>query len=252
MNADDNADRAPMIVRDLAWDGCFNVRDLGGLATSDGHRIRWGALARSDGINRLTADGWAALYGHGVRTVVDLRNDEEIEPDTAARPPGLVTVRVPLDDSADTAFWEYCWANELDGSPLYYGPFLDQKPERCAAAVAAVADAGPGGVLVHCVGGRDRTGLVTMLLLALVGVSAEEIAADYVLSTERLRGLYAAWGVEDQGVRIRQVLDRRGTTAREVLLATLAELDVAAYLRSAGVRDDELASVRARLVEPAK
>ena len=110
--------------------------------------------------------------------------------------------------------------------------------ERCAAAITAVAHAGPGGILVHCVGGRDRTGLVTLLLLALVGVPAEEIAADYVLSAERLRGLFVAWGVEDQGPRIRQVLARRGTTAREVLLATLAGLDVTAYLRSAGVRDN--------------
>jgi hypothetical protein len=239
-----------MINRNLAWDGCFNVRDLGGLATSDGHRVRWGALVRSDGINRLTADGWAALYDHGVRTIVDLRDDEEIEPDAASRPAGLVTIRVPLDDCADTAFWEYCRTNELTWSPLYYGRFLDQKPERCAAAIAAVAHAGPGGILVHCVGGRDRTGLVTLLLLALVGVPAAEIAADYLLSTQRLRGLFAAWDVEDQGPRIEQVLARRGTTARKVLLATLTGLDVPAYLRSAGVRDNELASVRSRLVEP--
>jgi protein-tyrosine phosphatase len=242
---------AVMIDRHLDWADCFNVRDLGGLVTPDGRAVRRGALVRSDGINRLTAAGWAALSDYGVRTIVDLRNDEEIEPDAAPRPPGVVTVRVPLDDRADTTFWQWCGANELDGSPLYYGPFLDQKPERCAAAITAVARAGPGGVLVHCVGGRDRTGLISMLLLALAGVSAEDIAADYELSTERLHGLYAAWDAEDQGPGIQQALASKGTTVRDALLTTLAGLDVAAYLRSAGVPDADLASVRDRLLEPA-
>jgi len=93
-----------MIDRNLTWDGCLNVRDLGGLPTSDGRRVRWGALVRSDGIDRLTATGWAALQRHGVRTVVDLRDEEEIGSDVAPRPPGLVTVRVPLDDVADTVW----------------------------------------------------------------------------------------------------------------------------------------------------
>ncbi len=240
-----------MIDRHLEWDGCFNVRDLGGLATADGRHIRRGTLVRSDGLDRLTTAGWAAVRGHGIRTIVDLRNEQEIGPDAAPRPDGLVTVRVPIDDCADTAFWEYCWANELDGSPLYYGPFLTQKPARCAAAVAAVAHAGPGGVLVHCVAGRDRTGLVTMLLLALAGVRAEDIADDYELSAVRLSALYANLGVEDQAVRVERALARKGTTARDALLTTLAGLDVAAYLRSAGTRDEDLASVRARLLEPA-
>jgi protein-tyrosine phosphatase len=239
-----------MIDRNLTWDGCFNVRDLGGLPASDGREVRWGALVRSDGIDRLTAAGWAALQRHGVRTVVDLRDEEEIGPDAAPRPSGLVTVRVPLDDVADTAFREYRRANELEGNPLYYAPFLDKHPGRCAAAIAAVARADAGGVLVHCVVGRDRTGLIILLLLALVGVRPEDIAADYELSTERLRSRYTAAGIEDRGPQIQRVLARKGTTARDVLLTTLAGLDVAAYLRSAGMRDAELAAVRDRLLEP--
>jgi protein-tyrosine phosphatase len=238
------------VDRRLRWDGCYNVRDLGGLRTSDGRSIRWGAVVRSDSVHRLTAAGWDALHAHGVRTILDLRNDDEVGADAAPRPPGLTTVHVPLDDAADAEFWDYCWANDLDGSPLYYGPFLERKPDRCAAVIAAIARAQPGGVVVHCGVGRDRTGLITLLLLALAGVSPDEIAADYELSTDCLTPLYATLGVDDQGPRIREILVRKATSARDCIRATLSTLDIDAYLRSAGLRDDDLAAVRARLLDP--
>ncbi len=236
--------------RHLSWDGCFNARDLGGISAAGG-TTRWGAVVRADSLDRLTAAGWARLAAHGVRTVVDLRNDEEVPADAGPRRAGLRTVRVPIDDVADTGFWTWCRDEGLDGSPLYYRPFLDRKPERCAAAVAAVAQAPPGGVVIHCGIGRDRTGLVTMLLLALAGVAAEDIAADYELSNPRLAPLWALLGVEDQVPRIEGYLARRNTTARATLLEILSGLDVEAYLRSAGTTPEDLAAVRRRLVAPA-
>jgi protein-tyrosine phosphatase len=236
--------------RNLHWAGCFNARDLGGLRAADGRAIRQGALVRSDGLHRLTADGWSALVAYGIRTIVDLRNDHEIGADLARRPAELSTVHVPLDDAADTEFWQHCWDNGLDGSPLYYQFFLDRKPERCAAAIAAVAHARPGGVLIHCGAGRDRTGLIIMLLLALAGVAPSDIADDYQLSTSRLAPAWSAWGLEDQGPLIEDILKRKNTTARATLFAILESLDVSAYLRSAGLGDADLNTLRARLLDP--
>jgi len=145
---------------------------------------------------------------------------------------------VPMDDVDDTLFWREMWDGGLDGTPLYYRPFLERKPERCVAAVAAVADAPPGGVLVHCGIGRDRTGLVALLLLALVGVAPGDIAEDYDLSGLRL------------GTGAAAALVRRGTTARAVVMATLAVVDVEAVLRAAGLTDRRLRAVRDRLLEP--
>src|SRR5688500_13118153 len=90
--------------RHLDWEGCFNVRDLGGLPTRDGRVTRRGAVVRADALDGLTAAGWAALVDHGVRTVVDLRNDDERGADAAARPPGLHTVHIALDASEDREF----------------------------------------------------------------------------------------------------------------------------------------------------
>ncbi len=112
----------------------------------------------------------------------------------------------------------------------------------------AIARAAPGGVAVHCVGGRDRTGQIAMLVLALAGVAPADIAADYALSGERLRARYAARGEEDQGVLLDGFLAERGTTAAELVVATLAQLDVTAYLRTAGVTDGDVAALRDRLV----
>jgi protein-tyrosine phosphatase len=232
--------------RHLDWDGCLNVRDLGGLRTADGRETRWGAVVRSDAPDQLSPKGWAALREHGIRTIVDLRNDEEraVEPEPLAA--GLTMVHEPIDDIDDIEFWRYCRDNRLDGTPLYYLPFLERagKAERCAAVVAAIARAEPGGVLVHCGIGRDRTGLITLLLLALVGVSPEDIAADYELSHDRLEPLRVGLG----GPSAREALARRNTSASEVIEATLASIDVASYLRDAGLGDEELRAIRARLL----
>jgi protein-tyrosine phosphatase len=215
--------------RALAWEGCSNVRDLGGLPTAGGRETAFRAVVRGDSPDQLTAAGWAALNEHGIRTIVDLRNDDEL----GAKPAGLEYVHVPLDGVEDAEFWGEWASGPQFGTPLYYRPHLERFPERNARAVAAIACAEPGGVLVHCVGGRDRTGQITMLLLALAGVSPEEIAADYCLSGQGEGDAFLA---------------EHGTSATDVIVATLAELDVEAYLLAAGATDADLAALRRRML----
>src|SRR6266498_644666 len=66
-------------VRFLAWDACYNARELGGYPTEGGGRVRWKALVRADNLHRLTPEGQAALRGYGVRTIIDLRLEHELE-----------------------------------------------------------------------------------------------------------------------------------------------------------------------------
>jgi protein-tyrosine phosphatase len=106
-------------------------------------------------------------------------------------------------------------------------------------------------VLVHCAVGRDRTGLIALLLLALVGVVAEDIAADYALSASGLAPLFKLLGQQDPGPMIDEYLARGGTSVREVIIDTLVSLDIDAYLRAAGLGDGDLAALRARLLSPA-
>ena len=172
--------------RHLDWDGCFNVRDLGGIPIAAGGETRRGAVVRADCIDGLSAAGWSALEAHGVRTIIDLRNDDERALDASRRPDGIATLHLPLDAIDDSGFWDDWMHGPQFATPLYYAAHLARFPERSARVLAAVARAEPGGVLIHCVSGRDRTGQVSMLLLALCrgragadrrGLHAERCAA---------------------------------------------------------------------------
>jgi protein-tyrosine phosphatase len=222
--------RPALPARRLDWEGCLNARDLGGLPTADGGVTRYGAVVRADSPDRLSEAGWAALREYGIETIVDLRNSAEYGPEHP-----LQTRRLPLDGvDEDPAFWQLWGTGPQFGTPLYYRPHLDRFPERSARVLAAIAAAPPGGVLLHCVGGRDRTGQITMLLLALAGVEPELIGAEYELS-----------GPADDDVQ--RFLAERGTSAADLIVATLAELDVEAFMLDAGLSRDELAALRGRL-----
>lgn len=180
--------------------------------------------------------------------MIDLRNDDERGRDAAPRPAAVTTVHVPLDGREDREFWNIWEHGPQFGTPLYYRPHLERMPERSVAVLSAIARAEPGGVAFHCVGGRDRTGQVAMLLLALSGVAPEQIAADYALSAERLRARYAGLGEDDQGPLLASFLAERGTSANGVIITTLADLDVEMRLRDAGLTDRDLAALRRRLL----
>ncbi|MBV2154704.1 tyrosine-protein phosphatase [Kitasatospora sp. SUK 42] len=245
-----NGTYAPSTIEDrtLAWDGCLNVRDLGGLPTDSGRPTASGAIVRADNLDRLTAEGWDTLLDHGVRTVVDLRNIEEYKP-LLPLPEDVDLVRVPLDELAGPAWWEA--HGRLDGTPLALRPYLDHCPHAAAALVTAIADARPGGVVVHCGAGRDRTGLAALLLLALAGVDRAAIIEDYLLSGPNIRPLYGMLGLPDPYRRIDAALAEAGTTAEAALADTLDTLDPATYLLAAGVSPERIAAVRSRLLPDA-
>ncbi len=187
---------------------------------------------RADALDRLTAAGWAALEAHGVRTVIDLRNDDEIGEDDAPRPASVTTIHYALDGMEDREFWE-AWMHRPEfGTPHYYAPWLQRFPDRARHVLSAIARAETGGVAYHCAGGRDRTGLVTMLILALAGVPAGVAAEDYALSLERVPdAVLAAFYAE------------HGTTPADVFAEVVAGVDSERYLG-----EDDLAALRARIL----
>jgi len=223
--------------RKLNWEGCNNVRDLGGLRTRDGRLTRRGAVVRSDSPGRLTEAGWAALYAHGIRTIITLRTlgMTEDELDFTSPYSDIATVQAPIEDITDKEFLQHWAASDLWCTPLYYEDALRRWPERHAATLSAVAQAQPGGVLFHCIRGHDRTGIIALLLLALADVTPDDIIADYELSVDPIRD---------------ELLIKRQTSNRDVILDTLAKLDIESYLLSGGMSEPDLKALRERLLEP--
>lgn len=235
--------------RHLAWSGCFNARDLGGLTNKRGLEVRRGAVVRADGLDLLTGEGWDAVFDHGVRTIVDLRNDDERALHASERPEGLTTIHLPLDGvEEDKAFFEVWGTGWQFGTPMYYGPHLERFPHRSAAVLRAIAHAPEGGVVFHCSAGRDRTGLITMLLLTLLDFDEETIAEDYLLSIDRVAPLFERRREPDQRPFIEEFLKSKSTTLRETLRAALASFDRARWQREGGFTDDDLMTLRARVL----
>ena len=108
-----------------------------------------------------------------------------------------------------------------------------------AAAVRAVANAPEGGVVIHCAGGKDRTGLVTAFLLHIAGVGTDEIAKDYALSEERLRTRHEEWLAQAESEEERERLERISQTPADSMRGVFEELErrygsVEGYLRHGG------------------
>jgi protein tyrosine/serine phosphatase len=130
--------------------------------------------------------------------------------------------------------------------------FLERFRSNVAAAVRAVARAPEGGVVIHCVGGKDRTGLLSAFLLHLAGVAGDDIAADYALSEERLRPRHEQWFEAAETEEELERLRRIAQTPAASMIGVFAELErryggVEQYLRASGVTDEELDLARARL-----
>ena len=242
--------------RALRWDGCLNVRDLGGLSTEDGARTRFGVVIRADNVRRLRE--YETLERHGVTRVVDLRFADELALDPEGDLP-VEHVHVPLlefDPKYFADLDERALASE-PGAYLEwsYLDFLERFRPNFGAAVQAVAQA-EGAVCVHCAGGRDRTGLVTALLLRLAGVSRADAAADYELSERALAADHQRWVDEAPDERERRRREIFKVAPARVMVGVLEELErrygsVRDYLVAAGASGDELDALAARLREDA-
>lgn len=227
--------------RELLWDGCVNARDLAGLG-----QIRPGVVVRMEAPTHLSEAGWAAAWAFGVRTVVDLRHSGEYVRDRAPRPVGITTVQVPLDPIG-TPFYEYWKQIDNLASPLYFPAMLAEHPEPVVSAVRAIANAAPGCLVFHCAGGKDRTGLLALVLLTLAGAAPEEIIADYLLTYDRMKQRYDELGARDQLAAVSEILASRNTTIESSLTSTIASLAMPDFLLENGLSETELAALHTRL-----
>ena len=173
--------------RELSIDGMSNVRDLGGLPTRDGKKIKAGVVVRSDNPKGMTEQGHIDLMAVvGPRTMIDLRIEVEVEHDGYTIKDESVTVvnfpMLPLSGVTQEQIDAGAFDNLIDD---YMGQ-IEINGDSVLSALRIIASSDQHPVLYHCTAGKDRTGIVTAMLLDILGVEHETIAADYHLTTENM------------------------------------------------------------------
>jgi protein-tyrosine phosphatase len=184
------AHRTVLAERRVPLDGATNLRDVGGYATRDGRRVRWGALYRSDRLSDLTDRDQQTFAELEVGLVCDLRADDE-RAEAPSRLPAAGSTRtqaVPVVPGAGETLGELLGSGERGLERLRgvvrdgYREFADEHREAWSEVFRHVLEAPPGAVLVHCSAGQDRTGVAAGLLLLALGVPTDVVVADYVLT----------------------------------------------------------------------
>ncbi len=176
--------RVQSSARHVSLEGAFNFRDLGGYPAADGRVVRWRQLFRADSLGGLTPSDLDALKAMGLRTVVDLRTVAEVdERGRLSEEAGLAYHHLPLIDVLPPADSLERWAE-----PAYvadqYAEMLASGTSTIKAALDLIADATTHPIAYHCMAGKDRTGILSALVLGLLGVADDDIVADYALSGE--------------------------------------------------------------------
>lgn len=188
----------PLITaeRRLPLQGSDNFRDLGGYATSDGRRVRWGRLYRSNELSGLTRHDREYLSRIGLKLVCDFRTDRERrqKPDPAIEPEPPLGLDLPVDTEGvdPSALREKIRTGgiaALGAEKLMrdaYRSFVSDYSARWAAMLRRLAQPGSLPALVHCTAGKDRTGFAAALVLLVLGVPEETVFEDYLM-TNRYR-----------------------------------------------------------------
>ncbi|HUO48781.1 MAG TPA: tyrosine-protein phosphatase [Acidimicrobiales bacterium] len=243
-----------VVERIIALQGAVNIRDLGGYPAAGGARTRWRTLFRADGLGELTDGDLEVVRALGIRTVVDLRSGEELERgrfDVDAHP--VTFHHFPFIEQLPDA-------DEFERRPGLLGSqYLEMVAgagPQIRGALEALAEPGALPAVFHCTAGKDRTGVLSAIVLSLLGVDEETVVADYALSGAAM-------------LRLRAKLMRKYPEGREtienmteVFSAEPAQMEqlldyvrtehgsVAAYVAGLGVDPGLVARLRASLLEP--
>ena len=176
-----------MPTRILEFEGCVNFRDLGGYRTADGRTVAWRRLFRADGLNKLTPADVAQLTDLGLTTVIDLRTLDEAE-QRGSFPVDQVPVRyvgLPLTDVLPATEELPDW-KEAAYVATRYGAMVSEGGPVLTEAIEVLASSGSLPAVMHCSAGKDRTGVLSALILAFLGVPDETIIEDYALSAQAM------------------------------------------------------------------
>jgi protein-tyrosine phosphatase len=171
--------------RHLGLERTYNTRDIGGYPTEDGGTTRWKVFLRSDNMHDLSSADQDALIDFGIRTVVDLRTTWETKttPNVFANSDRTRYVwHNIIGDERTSSTQEVVTGVPSDKIQRAYTSWLDHRQDQIGATLSTLAEPDTGSAIYHCAVGKDRTGVISALLLDIAGVSRQTIAEDYGLT----------------------------------------------------------------------
>lgn len=250
--------------RDVPLEGGTNFRDMGGYRAADGRRVRWGKLFRSGHSSHLTDDDRERVVALDIRTCCDFRRDEErvIEPN--GLPESVCIVGLPLMPGSAISFYERIASGDATPEDMaalmqtINRDFVRSNTEPFRGMFEQLLAQEEGAFMINCAAGKDRTGFGAAMILMALGVSEQDIVADYMLSLtyfpihrelDRVRRKYVPPGGHfDKDVML-PMMEARG----EYIAAALNEIRARHasredfLLQAFGLGEAELRRLRARL-----
>ena len=238
--------------RTLPFATSYNFRDVGGYPGLDGRTVSWRRLFRADSLHRLKGADLEAFHALGVRTVVDLRRPFEVEEHGRVPHSEGLEYRNLVVEHVD---WETVeqptdlpherWLADR------YLNFAEDGRAGLAAALSVIADPAAAPVVVHCMAGKDRTGVVCALTLSLLGVSNADIAEDYALTEGAMASLTAyLLKTKPEVVQDKYHMFDCPQDAMLLFLGDLRERhgSVEEYVREIGISTGQLTTLREHLL----
>jgi protein-tyrosine phosphatase len=244
----------------LDVEGAYNVRDLGGYATSDGGMTRWGVYLRADNMNAISEAGQASLLRYGIKRIIDLRQSSA-RADTPnvfedSVNPEYLHINVIGDE--EPPGWAEATAT-LSGAENVFNTYklmLDHRQDRFAEVMVRLSEPDFQPSIYHCQAGTDRTGIVSAFILSLAGVPRATIVEDYALSGPHLRKRILAEAAASDASpeeldEIRRSDLHPPAGAMDLTLDYLGEKygGVAGYLDRIGVTGDQMKSICDAMLE---
>lgn len=243
-------DTAPVFVSSpLPLSGPRNVRDLGGYPVRGGGVTKRRQFLRADSLHTLTDADKEALAAYGVVCVLDMRDDSEAASASFSLPASIEYRRTPMFRDAQTPDFS---ALPPSMRELYIGGMLEGSRERVAAILRAAGEYADGCVLFNCTAGKDRTGIIAMLLLSLAGVPERAILRDYGASEKNLEPVFRA---QREQLRERGLLayDHLFTSDPREMEAAIRHIEAnygsaEEYCQEIGLTAEEIARLREKLL----
>jgi protein-tyrosine phosphatase len=240
----------------LMIEGSYNVRDLGGYPTTDGRATRAKVFIRAGNLDKVSPAAQQQLIEYGVKTVIDLRNEWETEhfPNVFSQSNKVTYINLPLigDTLSNDAEWKAQSQTHTALADLYT-QFLRHCRPQLSMIITAIAES-EGTTLFHCHAGKDRTGIVAALLLALAGVPDDIVAEDYAQTTSYIAHLVTEWREKAlAGGYDMERFAREVSANAETMLDLLRHLNeqyggVREYLLGCGLDQKHLELLQARFV----